>query len=358
MKILHIVPGLHNSSGPTHIVNSLASHMALANEEVSLFHVRRRKESEVFPDHPSVHIATFEPSWPFIFEFSNSFKQALRRQVNNFDIVHIHSIWNYPTDSAMRICKDSNVPYVVSPQGSLSSWAMRHKRLRKKLAYFGERNLFNAAAAIHAVSPQEAREAKINRITASCSVIPNGVEPDIFENIAPDHELRRKLDLEPDTRLLLFLARLHPKKGLDILADAFARFSQNNNKWILIIAGSDAGDGYQQQVQKLFRNAGVENRCRFIGEVCGTKKLELLLSVDAYVLPSYTEGLPISVLEAMAAGLPVIITSECNILEVKEYNAGRVIAVDADALANAFHDILNTPEYLIQMGKKRQSFSL
>ena len=183
----------------------------------------------------------------------------------------------------------------------------------------------------------EARQFRAFGLTAPTVIVPNGIDPSKFGRPAP--RLAERLDLEPEARTLLFLSRLHPKKGVDVLLRAFALVSGALPDVTLVVAGHDGGSGYATVLRRLAETLGIAGRCRFVGEVRGEAKLDLLSGADAFVLVSHSEGLPVAVIEAMASGLPVIITPGCNLPEVAKYNAGLIVEPRPESVGRAIADL-------------------
>lgn len=351
MKILHVIRGLANSSGTTHIVVPLSEEQARQGCQVSVFHVRKGAEPPVEPDPALVESGCFPASLPLDNPgVSLEFARAIDRRIREFDVVHIHAVWNFPTWWAMRAAHRAGVPYLVAPQGSFEPWALAQNRWGKRLyGRFTERPLLQRAAWLQALTTTEAEQFRRQGLHAPAVIVPNGIDPGVFERPAP--RLTERLGLPDEARTLLFLSRLHPKKGPDVLIEAFARLAPRHPEVTLAIAGHDAGSGYAAAIRALIARRGLEGRCRLLGEVRGADKVEILLGADAFVLPSHSEGLPVAVVEAMGAGLPVVITPGCNLPEVAEREAGYVVAPDPAAIAGALDTVFADPARARAMGE-------
>lgn len=350
MRVLHVIRGLANSSGTTHIVVQLAEEQARQGADVTVFYVEKPGQLPVMPDMSLVESREFALSLPFSNPgVSREFARAMERQTSNFDFVHIHAVWNYPTYCAMRAAARARVPYMVAPQGSFEPWALARGRWRKRVyGRLTEVPLLNRAACLQALSSTEARQFRDYGLTAPCQVIPNGIDPDCFDR--PAAPLAETLGLPRSEKTLLFLSRLHPKKGADILLRGFADFSAHRSDVTLVVAGDDAGSGYRARLEALARQLGTGDKCRFIGEVRDTKKYETFLGADAFALTSHSEGLPIAVLEAMGAGLPVLITPGCNLPEVQALGAGLIADPEPAAVAGALDRLFAGPDEMHHMG--------
>jgi glycosyltransferase involved in cell wall biosynthesis len=262
---------------------------------------------------------------------------ALQRHVGEFAVVHTHAIYLWPLWTAARMAQRAGVPYVVSPRGMLEKELIEQKSawMKSALIAFVERRTLEGAAAIHVTSGREADEAasfgfNLRRV---CE-IPNGVEAEMPSMVASPHQ--RRLSPVIDQAIsggpfLLFLGRINWKKGLDRLVAALTQAPGVR----LVIAGNDE-DGYQRIVEGRAAAAGVVDRMVFAGPVMGDDKAALMSAARGLVLPSYSENFGNVVLEAMAAGRPVIVTPEVGVAGlVEESGAGLVVSGGAEPLGAA-----------------------
>lgn len=229
------------------------------------------------------------------------------------DIAHVHGVWMHYSMANQRYCRKQSVPYLISPHGMLDRWALKNSQWKKRLArvLFENRHLKHAAC-LHALCEQEAQEFRRLGLTNPICVIPNGVA-----SMQPTEKLPNwDGTFEAGRPVMLFLGRLHPKKGLLQLLDVWhkIRDARSKDNWALAIAGWDQS-GYMQQLQDKIHHHGMQADVKLIGPVFGENKSAALQSANAFILPSFSEGLPVAVLEAWAAALPVIMTPECNLPE-------------------------------------------
>ena len=355
MKIIHCIRGLANSSGTTHIVGPLAEAQARLGNEVSVFYVSKPDQQAVVPDSALVESREFPMSWPTRhLGWSRSYRAALRETVGSYDVVHIHAIWNYPTWMAMKEAKRAGVPYMVAPQGSLEAWALgRSAKLKRLYGVLGERRFYDDASAMQALTENEAAQCRAFGIAAPCEILPNGVDlAGIDAATVKGRGLNERLGLDSEAKVLLFLGRVFPKKGLDVLIPAFAEVARNLPDWHLVVAGDDSGTGYRKVMEDVASASEGAERIHFIGEVRGDDKFAALKSAQAFALTSYSEGLPVAVVEAMACGLPVLVTPGCNVPEVAEADAGWVCNADQKAVAETLKQMLSSGGELESRGEK------
>jgi glycosyltransferase involved in cell wall biosynthesis len=267
------------------------------------------------------------------------------------DVVHLHSVFLWPTAAAGRAAARAGVPYLVAPRGMLVADLLRRRgRLRKRLwLRLVERRTLAHAAAIHATSELEAADlARLGLRLPPVRVVANGVEAEPWDAagaaaLAPP--VRAALARRP---LLLFLGRLSWKKGLDRLVAALAEVPGA----ALAVAGND-DEGYRTRLDELAAAAGVSGRVLYLGPVHGADKAALLHGADLLVLPSYSENFGNVVLEAMAAALPVVVTPEVGLAAVvREHDAGLVADGDPARLAAALRELLADPGRRRAMGSR------
>lgn len=349
MKILHVIRGLENSSGTTHIVGPLAEEQARLGHEVTIYFVEK-SGSPVTPDPGLVRSRCFPLTaargHPGI---SVPFAREILRTARTFDVMHIHAVWNFPTWFAMRAGVRSGLPFMVAPQGSLETWALDSgSRMRRLYAHNIEGPLLRRAARMQALTHREAEQIRAFGIDAPVSIIPNGVMPAWLG--LPRRNLAHDLGLPPQSQTLLFLSRVHPKKGLDVLMRGFAQAYGGRPSVVLVVAGSDAGAGYLAAMQALAGELGLGDQIRFLGEVRGEQKQRILAGADAFALTSHSEGLPVAVVEAMACALPILITPGCNIPEVADADAGLIAPPDPDAVAAGLRALLSDAETMARRG--------
>lgn len=279
------------------------------------------------------------------FSFFPVSKSMLRAVIDSQpDIVHCHGLWLFPSIVDLSIRRRLNVPYVISPRGMLDPWAVKNSAWRKKLiGFLFENNHLRNATCIHALCQSEADSIRVYGLKNPIAVIPNGMDLPIFNPSTFNVQGTRK------KRKLLFLGRIHPKKGIKELIEAWSKVREAwEGEWDLIIAGWDDG-GHLDSLKNHASSLGLQwsvkeldsEHCspfsstalHFVGPKFGVEKNVLLRCVDAFILPSFSEGLPMSVLEAWAHGLPVLMTPQCNLLEGFTAGAAIKIAPNPDDVA-------------------------
>ncbi len=249
-------------------------------------------------------------------------------------VAHGHGLYVYPNFAVGRLARQRGVPLVYHPHGMFEPWILARSRGKKQLAHwlFEDAN-FRAARLWRALTSREADQIRAQGITAPVVVLPNGIEPSAFDFPVP-----RPLP-QADRRQILFLGRLHPKKGLPLLVAAWARLVTQARGWELVIAGPDE-NGHRAEVEALVRAAGLSGSVRFLGSVSGEAKKACWREAEVFVLPSHSEGFPMAVLEACAAGLPVVATDACNFPELKAAEAGWECPATAEGVTAALGEAI------------------
>lgn len=245
---------------------------------------------------------------------------------NKSDVVHVHGIWMYVSLAAARWARSKGQPYVITIHGMLQPWALNNSRWKKRLArWLVEDRVLRGAACVHVNTLDEARNIRRLGINTPICVIANGVD-------VPAHLSKQQPAWAPEIggcKTLLYLGRIHPKKGLRNLFHAFARLPQADNPgWKLIVAGWDQ-DGHEQELRNLARDLGIDDLILFVGPQFSEAKAAALAHADAFILPSHSEGLPMAVLEAWAHRCPVLMTPQCNLTE--GFDTGCALRIEPDS---------------------------
>ena len=233
----------------------------------------------------------------------------------------------------------------------LDPWASQHHAFRKMIyANCWEKKNLNGADTVICVSTKEGEIIRKFGVSVPIAVIPNGIDRSQADNLPPK---ARFLSKHPEFRgkfITLFLGRIHPKKGVDLLIRAFHKLFQPPAHTHLIIAGPEEHASYVGSLKQLVISLNIAHGVTFLGPIFGEEKKELLTGCDLFVLPSHDEGFSIAVLEAMACALPVIVTENCNFPEVERFQAGYVVPHDLDKLVLAMSRVAVDEKKSTQMG--------
>jgi poly(glycerol-phosphate) alpha-glucosyltransferase len=294
-------------------------------------------------------VHAFRPALSLGIKFAPALDRALAAA--RHDVLHLHGLWLYPSLAASGWRRRTGKPVIVSPHGMLDPWAMRHSGWKKQLAMalFERRNL-ESAACLHALNAAEADAIRALGLTVPIAVIPNGV------SMPAAGALQRRPACfgGDDRKVLLFLGRLHRKKGIIETLEGWARALRERpalaQNWLLVIAGWDDG-GHLAAAKAKAAALGITGHVRFPGPLFGANKDAALAHASAFMLASHSEGQPMSVLEAWAYGLPVFMTRACNLLEGFAAGAAVEIAPDPRVIAGALCDHLEDAD-LREIGRR------
>ncbi len=281
---------------------------------------------------------------------------TVAKALETSDILHIHAVWEEVQHQAAKLASRAGVPYLIRPCGMLDPWCLNQSKWKKKLylAWRLRHNL-NRASAIHFTTEIERDLVAPLKLKPPAIVEPNGVDLQEFESLPQRGTFRAHHPEIGERPMLLFLSRIHHKKGLDLLIPAFA--AMNEREMVLVIAGPDSPDGYQKSVERMARDAGVADRVVFTGMLYGAERIEAMVDADLFVLPSYQENFGIVVVEALAAGTPVVISDQVNLhTEITGAGLGAVVPTEVAPLAAALEAWMNDPDRRRDAGNRAQRY--
>ncbi|MEM6393592.1 MAG: glycosyltransferase [Planctomycetota bacterium] len=373
MRIVHLIPSLDpQQGGPPRVAAALAAATATLGHEVSLIaytpHDRLDATRLAYQDTPGLDDVVQLTPEPLrrsaalpLAKPHRLYDGVLLTWLNAADIVHLHGLWEHHVFHASKAARQTRTPYIITPHGMLDPWSLQQKRLKKKLALaLGYRRMLNHAAGLHLLNDDEQRLIEPLKLRTPTFILPNGIFLDEIdspppedatpENLTPDDTSEAVPTLPPGTPYILFLSRLHFKKGLDILAEAFVRVAEARPEIHLVVAGPDGGA--QAGLEQAIADAGLSDRVHLPGLVVGRDKINLIRGARLFCLPSRQEGFSMAITEALACATPVVITDACHFPEVAEHDAGRVTSVEPEPIAQAILETLASPEAAVQQGQR------
>jgi glycosyltransferase involved in cell wall biosynthesis len=273
----------------------------------------------------------FPLQWGQSFKYSKPLAGWLDANVRAFDVVHIHAVFNHACIAAASACRRHRVPYVVRPLGTLDPWSMNQKSLRKFLFWqVAGKRMLTGAAAVHYTARAEQVAAEESLGLNHGRVIPLGVDPQLAAPVNGAEILAQKLPALGSRPYVLVLSRLHPKKGLDVFVDAFVSLirQQGFEEWRLVLAGEGPED-YVEVLKRKVADHAAGDQVFFAGWLEGESKDVFLRHASLLALPSYHENFGLCVMEALGAGVPVLVSPHVNLAaEVEATGAGWIADVD------------------------------
>ncbi len=336
MKVLHTIASLHpETGGPARSVPGLASALADLGMKVHLW-------------SPALPEGIETP--PGVVLHTGDFNQLIGR-LGTIDLIHDHGLWLPVNHQVALASRAKGIPRMVSPRGMLEPWALNHKKWKKRLAWhlYQHRDL-NRACALHATADSEAEQFRRLGLGNPVHIIPNGVDLPPLSSLSHQLSVLRPqaTDHRPPTtdhrqlpsalcslpsaslRSALFLGRIHPKKGLPLLVEAWAKVRPPG--WSMQVIGPDEG-GHRAEVEGLVRNAGLGDVWHFGGSLEGEMKSRAFQEASLFILPTFSENFGISVAEALASGVPVITTTGAPWQGLESHRCGWWVAPEVEALA-------------------------
>ncbi len=360
LKILHVAHTLDPAwGGPPAVVIRLAAAQASLGHDVTVISIKAPKAKEAIerslkpiPGIERVKFTTIQLPLSVSGLFKNGLPAGrLEQAIANADFVQIHQVWLPICLRSAAIARKRNIPYCVTPHSELDPWALKQRWLKKYIA----RNslwkiMLSRAAFLQALTPVEADGMRAAGITTDVHIVPNGVFLEELEPLPDPGAFRRRVAGLGDKPFIVFLSRLHYKKGLDYLAEAFKIVAKTNNDAHLVVVGPD--DGVRADFESRISQAGLTERVHVFGPVYGKDRLGCYVDADVFCLPSRMEGFSVAITESLACGTPVVVTHNCNFPEVATAKAGFVVDLNAEQVADGLSRLLSDNQLRRESGER------
>ena len=275
--------------------------------------------------------------------YSPAMERAIKQQAKEYDVIHEHGIWTAVSRVVNWWRARTGKPTVIAPHGSLDAWALRRSNWKKRMALLiYERENLRKASCLHALSAREAKGFRVFGLSNPIAIIPNGIDDEWLQTQGDAGAFRHRYALSEDTRILFFLGRITPKKGLPMLLSAMARLKSQLDKWILVIAGVNEFR-HQLEVEALVNQLTLKPHVQFVGPLYGKDKHDAFAAADMFVLPSHSEGAPIAILEALGAGVPVLTTKASPWEELVTNHCGWWTEISEQDIGQALQEAIQKP---------------
>lgn len=363
MRVLQIVPYFYPAwayGGPAKLVYDTSFFFASQGHQVTVYtsdsydaHRRMPKKKRI--ETQNVVIRYFRNihntlAYKFNIFFTPGLYVLAIREIPTFDVVHIHDFYTPQNFWVALLAKMYNVPYVMSVHGCLEDKRLVQRSIFKKiyLLMFGNWMLQNAAMAIATSTNEYQAYQQFGVNKKRIFLLGHGVDKQEFITSLSKQASRKKLGLKQNKMVITFLGRIHRIKGLDLFTKAIALMKDSSVQFV--IAGSD--DGFLPELKRLIKQYKLENSVKLLGTCFGEAKARLFKATDIFVYPSYSEGFSLGILEALAAGLPLVITTGCHFELVKKEGAGLIVEPNEKAIAAALESLVNSGTKRATMARK------
>src|SRR5258706_4851877 len=364
MKVLHVIPSVsERSGGPGQAIIPMCGSLVAKGIDVLLASTDDGLASQNRLGGPKRGAITRYKNLPVIFfpsqlgasfKYSRPFALWLGEHVSDYDLVHIHAVFNHSSIAAARACREKRIPYIVRPLGTLDPWSMKQKSLRKRLFWkAGVESMLTSAAAIHYTTKGEQEAVESSLGLNHGVVVPLGVDKPSSPSSDATVKLAALFPALLDHPYVLVLSRLHPKKALEVLVTAFASLikRQEFRGWRLVLAGDGPAD-YVASLKRLVAEHDASGFVIFPGWLEGAYKEVALRNASLLALPSYHENFGLCVMESLACGVPVLISPHVNLApQILAAQAGWIAAVDRDSLETALSQALKSEAELRRRGE-------
>jgi len=367
MKVLHVIPSISlGEGGPSAAVRLMAAGLQQAGVEVHVAATDDNGRGSRLPFECGVPVgvdgmtAFLFPKQLHFYKVSLPFTSWLQKHVEDYDLIHIHALFSFTSVMAARIASSRKVPYIIRPLGLLNNYGMTQRRpwLKQLSMRWIEGPALAHAACVHYTSKEELNEAENAGVRSPSAVIPLGIDltpfelpgdPDLF--LASFEECRER-------EVILFMSRVDPKKGLELLLRVFSEVYLKHPNARLVIAGSGE-PAYEKQLKDEARQLGISNAIIWTGFIEGSLKQAALSAATLFVLPSYSENFGIAAVEALAAGKACVLSDRVAIAaeQVRDRDAGLVVPCEQAALVGAINRLLDDGPLRETLGRRARQMS-
>lgn len=352
MKLLHVVQSLDPAwGGIARVLPALAAQLARAGDECRLATLTGGRYGTP-PTHEGIEVLTFPASQSRLGR-SAEFDRRIGELTQWADVVHLHGLWTGQNWSAGKAARSAGRPYVITPHSMMMPWAWQRSWWKKRpIGWLFEHKNLRRAACLHALAEGEAKHMRELGFNPRIEIIANGLDPADYESPPPADRLTHRFPDLAGKKWLVILGRIHPQKGIVQGMQACFDVLAAGSDWHLIVAGPDE-IGIQSMLQAAVTRKGLTRRVTFTGVLDREEVLACLGHAGLLLQPSMSEGLSMSILEALASGLPVLISEGCNMPEVEKSGAGRIVEPTRHEIAVALRGLVTMSDAdLAAMGQK------
>ena len=342
MRILHICAYTWEAGGPPKVIFDYTQAALQYGHQVDVLSpISPGEKPYPVPEGARLILCQRTPVISRYFrEFSGELYRYLQRHIRDYDIIHCHGLWHFGTLSPFML--DRTVAKVITVHGVLDRWAYTQNNWKKQLIDSLAQKAYLRRADVLQINNTDEREdvlRYLGHLHPNLVLIPNGVKMSDFANLPAKGTFRKKFDLPADKQLVLFMSRLNAKKGLDLLLPGFKDYVREHPNTMLVLAGGN--DGYEATARQFIDQHNLGESIRLVGLLTGDDKKAALADADLFVLPSYSEGFSIAVLEAMAAGTPALVSDRVGFGEaIRQHEAAGLVELTPEGVRAGLEKML------------------
>jgi glycosyltransferase involved in cell wall biosynthesis len=339
MKILQVIPYFTpKRGGNVNVVYNLSNQLVKRGHVVIIITTDVGFDKEYAESLKRVQVIPFKCIANIGLFISPSMKKWLKKNIRNYDIIHLHSFPLYQNVIVRHYAKKYNIPYVLQAHGSVLP-VFQKQRLKKIFnLFFGYRILRDASKVIALTKTEVEQYKKMGVDEDKIEIVPNGIDLSEYNNLPKRGEFRKKYSIKDDEKIILYMGRLHKSKGIDLLVKAFSDVSKELDNVRLVFVGPD--DGCRSALESIAQELKVNDKVLFTGFVSNDEKMAAFVDADVFVTPSFT-GFPVTFLEACACSTPIITTEKGDILDWIHDRVGYVVEYDKKELRDALFKVLS-----------------
>ncbi|CAG5068721.1 D-inositol-3-phosphate glycosyltransferase [Dyadobacter sp. CECT 9623] len=354
MRILNICAYTWAIGGPARIIYDHTTEVLAQGHQVDILSPMTPGE-KMYPAPQGARLipcARTTPVSDIYREFSIEMYQYLKKHIDEYDVVHMHGIWHFGSLAPFLI--PSKAAKVITIHGLLDKWAVAHSKWKKQIvtALYQKRLLGKAdLIQINNTDEEEDVVRYLGYRPKNMVIVPNGMKLSDYQNLPEKGIFRAKHQITEKQQLILFMGRLNIKKGLDLLLPAFEKIHQQLPEAVLVLAGPD--DGYQSETEEFIKKNQLADRIKLVGMLTDTDKKEAFSDADLFVLPSYSEGFSIAVLEAMTCKIPTVVSDRVGFGDyIRKYDASYLTPLNSEGVAEGILKILQDKPYALSVANR------
>ncbi len=345
MKILHLSEHSQANAGPSQVIYNHSQEQLKAGFQIDIL-TPFDENTLFYPVPEGVNLIKCRKNYfaRFLHYFSFDAIRFFQKHANDYDVIHIHGVWHFP--GILPFVFKNKAKRIITVHGMLGTYSInKSKNLKAIFSLLFQKRIFKETSLVHALHEGELSEIDnyLGYRHRGAFVLPNGLDTSAYQNLPDKLLFLNKYHIGPDKKIILFMGRLDAKKGIDLLMPAFKSVLQHKPESRLILAGPDYGK--LDYIQSYAAENDLSEKITITGNLTGEIKLAALSSADVFVLPSYSEGFSMAVLEALACGIPVVVSAHTGFSdEIAQSGAGKIADLNLESISSNLLEYLNDEE--------------